>query len=101
MGRKPKVACLLLLLFACGCQVGSFGSISVLIEPQDLPRGVTESVRSHWPGARIQTAERLYTSDSWGDYELTLEMPGGTAESAILSKTGVVEWSSQPPSRDR
>jgi hypothetical protein len=91
MRRKPKVACLLLLLFACGCHVGGFGWSSLLIEPQDLPRDVTESVSRHWPGARIQAAERIYASDSWGDYELTLEMPEGTAKSVILSKTGVIE----------
>jgi|SRR4028119_1525376 hypothetical protein len=101
--RMPRTACVLLLLFAVGCRDG-FSSItfSVAVEPQDLPQGVAESARQHWPGARIQSAERVYDVGTWeGDYMLNLEIPGGMVETATFSKAGVVEWRSQPFSRDR
>jgi hypothetical protein len=91
--RISNAACLLLLLFACGCN--GF-DVSLLIEPQDLPQGVVESASKHWPGARLHSAVRIYTSDSWGDYRLNFELPGGMMETSTLSKTGVIKWRSHP-----
>lgn len=94
--RILKAACVLLLLFACACNGVNVFVISDEIELQNLPPGVAESIRQHWPGAQLRSAERIYTSDSWGDYRLNFELPGGMIEAATLSKSGAVKWRSQP-----
>lgn len=91
--RFPKAACWLLLVFACACdRVSLFSDV----KPQDLPRGVEESIHQHWPGVRVHSVQRVYNGDSWGDYQLIFELPGGATETATLSETGVVKWRSHP-----
>lgn len=96
--RRLKAACCLLLVFAYACDRVSLSSD---VKPQDLPRGVEESIRQHWPGVRVHSVQRVYNGDFWGDYRLIFELPGGATETATLSETGVVKSRSHPIPSDR
>jgi hypothetical protein len=85
---------LLLLLSIWAClkdDVSVTSSINTDVEVKDLPKDVVESVSQHWPRARIESAQRIYNTDSWGDYKLTLKLEGGDEGSPVISETGTVK----------
>jgi len=87
-----SVVLMLLLIDACGHDV-TFSTflVHVNVEVRDLPNDVVDSVGQHWPHAQIKSAERTYSSDSWGDYQLTLDLGGGDEGYPVLSETGTVK----------
>lgn len=91
-------ACLLLLLLACSCERIN---ASTHVEPKDLPPEVAESFRERWPDARIESASRVYSSESWGDYKLNFTSPGGWRGTEVLSKAGEIKQSFGYPARER
>ncbi len=88
---------LLLGLFLAGCGDRMHLGSMVILEDAKTPEAVVRSVARNWPGARITSTERIYEMSfnpgSWGDYSLTLEIPGRSEPvQSTLRADGTVIW---------
>ena len=82
---------LLLLTGACQSDAWTFTSVSYDVKVKDLPQDVVKAVDRNWPRAHIESVERLYGGDSWGDYMLVLDLGKDRKVCPLLSKTGKVK----------
>ncbi len=93
MSHSRHLAPFLLSLLLAGCGDASSFDIEEEAKP---PEAVVRSVARVWPGARITGSKRVYNlsldPQFWGDYSLTLELPGKSAlVHSILQADGTVK----------
>jgi hypothetical protein len=88
---------LLLLMSACQSDTWDFTFIDIGVKVKDLPQDVVKAVDRNWPHAHIESVERLYGGDSWGDYALVLDLGKDRKVCPLLSKAGKVKSDLKSP----
>ena len=82
---------LLLLMGACQSDTWDFTVVDIRVKVKDLPQDVVKAVDRNWPRAHIESVDRLYGGNSWGDYLLLLDLGKDRKVCPLLSKTGKVK----------